>query len=261
MKKIRLSHSSIATFLDCPERYYLRYKDGWRNTTPNASLIFGSAVHKALEHYFRNGINPVVAFIQEWGKNETKEMYYSARDNWETLNEKGRNLLTLFLSDYAHRFTDVVETEGELRVEIEEGLGILGYYDLLCSVDGVPSIVDFKTAAQRYDPRTVETSDQLTLYLALARRLKMEPKQVVFVVLVKNKKPVIQILVGKRKVKDTVGIIRRAKTVRDLIVAGVRYKNCGRCLDYGGCDMYPVCYNDAKRIEKELVQETRRWRR
>jgi RecB family exonuclease len=49
-----LSPTSINTYLRCPRKFYLRYIKKLK-TKPNIHLLRGSAVHKALERYFREG--------------------------------------------------------------------------------------------------------------------------------------------------------------------------------------------------------------
>ena len=53
--KIRdyLSYSAVRTFQSCPLKYRFRYVDGLAEDCVSSSLIFGSAIHSAVEFYFR----------------------------------------------------------------------------------------------------------------------------------------------------------------------------------------------------------------
>ncbi|MBA4015746.1 MAG: hypothetical protein C0483_01015 [Pirellula sp.] len=42
----------MTTYQGCPLRYYFRYIAGLQERTVSASLIFGSAIHCAVEHHF-----------------------------------------------------------------------------------------------------------------------------------------------------------------------------------------------------------------
>lgn len=53
-KKRWLSPSSINTYMRCPRKFYLRYVRKLKSK-PNIHLLRGSAVHKALERFFREG--------------------------------------------------------------------------------------------------------------------------------------------------------------------------------------------------------------
>src|SRR4051794_23520480 len=48
-----LSFSRIRTYQGCPLRYFFRYIAGLPEETVSASLVFGSAIHGAIEHHFR----------------------------------------------------------------------------------------------------------------------------------------------------------------------------------------------------------------
>lgn len=47
-----LSYSAVATYHGCPLRYYFRYVAGLPERTVSSSLVFGSAVHRAVEYHF-----------------------------------------------------------------------------------------------------------------------------------------------------------------------------------------------------------------
>ena len=47
--------SKVQEFQTCPRKYFYRYILGWTSEYPNNHLVFGSAIHKALEHLLLNG--------------------------------------------------------------------------------------------------------------------------------------------------------------------------------------------------------------
>jgi len=47
--------SKVQEFQTCPRKYFYRYILGWTSEYPNNHLVFGRAVHKALEHLLLNG--------------------------------------------------------------------------------------------------------------------------------------------------------------------------------------------------------------
>lgn len=47
-----LSYSAITTYQRCPLSYYFKYIAGLPEKTVSSSLVFGSAVHRAVEHHF-----------------------------------------------------------------------------------------------------------------------------------------------------------------------------------------------------------------
>src|SRR5262245_2496394 len=48
-----ISFSSIRAYQACPLRYFFRYVAGLPEESVVATLVFGTAVHRAIEHYFR----------------------------------------------------------------------------------------------------------------------------------------------------------------------------------------------------------------
>jgi len=47
------SFSAITTYQACPLRYFFRYVEGLPEETVGSSLVFGGAIHSALEAHFR----------------------------------------------------------------------------------------------------------------------------------------------------------------------------------------------------------------
>ena len=47
-----LSYSAVRTFQGCPLKYRFRYIDGLPEDCVSSSLVFGSAIHAAVEFYF-----------------------------------------------------------------------------------------------------------------------------------------------------------------------------------------------------------------
>ena len=50
-----LDSSKLATFLECPRKYFFEYVLAWRTDAPNNHLIFGQAWHDAMEHLLLYG--------------------------------------------------------------------------------------------------------------------------------------------------------------------------------------------------------------
>lgn len=76
--------SKLKTFMECPRQYFYEYIFGWRPTSPNNHLIFGSAWHKAQEYLLLNGYtlesvnNAMFLFMNEYRKEipeESDELY------------------------------------------------------------------------------------------------------------------------------------------------------------------------------------------
>lgn len=51
----RIDSTKLMAFESCPRRFFYDYVLGWRPKEPSKDLIYGSAVHAALEHLFEHG--------------------------------------------------------------------------------------------------------------------------------------------------------------------------------------------------------------
>ena len=51
-KRDYISHSAITTYQQCPLRYRFKYVDALPETFVSSNLIFGGAIHSALEFHF-----------------------------------------------------------------------------------------------------------------------------------------------------------------------------------------------------------------
>src|SRR5688500_6522793 len=85
-----VSWSAISTYLQCPLRYRFRYVDHLPEEFLNGTLIFGQAIHAALETYFRFqlttghhlGLDPLLAAYHEhWASVDPALVRYGASDS------------------------------------------------------------------------------------------------------------------------------------------------------------------------------------
>src|SRR5207253_10559861 len=90
------SYSRIQKYLTCPEQYRQYYVQGLRAKAASASLVFGSVVHLAIAEYFRRETNPCRTFDKEWQSVRHLHLRYSGKESWESLADKGENLLETF---------------------------------------------------------------------------------------------------------------------------------------------------------------------
>lgn len=50
-----IDSTKLQTYMDCPRKFFYEYLLGWRSARPNNHLIFGAAIHLALEHILLHG--------------------------------------------------------------------------------------------------------------------------------------------------------------------------------------------------------------
>jgi hypothetical protein len=109
------------------------------------------------------------------------------RCSWLSLQRKGELLIEAFFTQFYPKITKVISTQDHLTIKDPvSGDSIVGVLDMIVELQGYdkPVILDLKTAGQPYDTETLDISDQLTLYAAMAGD-KYNTDQVGYVVLCK----------------------------------------------------------------------------
>lgn len=202
-----ISYSAMRTFQACPLKYRFRYIDGLPESCTSSSLVFGSAIHAAIETCFRAllageplpDLDALMATYQQcWRANQTEQIQFGASESVESLEQLARRMLAKFLaSDVVQPEGRIIGIEEELRGELVPGVpDLLGRVDLLLETDEHVIIQDFKTARSAWSPdQAEESAEQLLLYGDLVRRLVPgKALRLRFAVITKTKDPKLQIL-------------------------------------------------------------------
>lgn len=231
-----LSYSAMRTFQSCPLKYRFRYIDGLPESCTSSSLVFGSAIHAAIEAYFHallvgNSLPDLDALMETyrqcWQANQTEQIQFGASESAESLEQLARRMLAKFLaSDLVQPEERIIGIEEELRGELIPGLpDLLGRVDLLLETDEHVIIQDFKTARSAWSSEQAEESaEQLLLYGDLVRRLVPgKALRLRFAVITKTKDPKLQILDAEfdaERLERTKGVF---KAVWSAVQAGHFY--------------------------------------
>ncbi len=200
-----VSWSAINTYLQCPLRYRFRYVDQLSEEFVNGTLVFGQAIHAALETYFRFyltaghhlGIDPLLAAYHEhWASVDPALVRYSASDSLANYGQLAEKMLTIFLAhDLSQPGGTIVSIEDEWRAPLIDGVpDVLAKLDLVIDRGDALVVTDFKTSRSRWSLAEVESSaGQLLLYGELLRHQLERPVELQFAVLTKTKQPDLQI--------------------------------------------------------------------
>jgi putative RecB family exonuclease len=183
---LHISYSQISTYLACSLKYQFRYVLRLSQERIGLALPFGSALHKAIERYYRALGQGKVE------KAETLQELFSEILTAE-LTEKGR--LIVFSKEIPEEksalamgsamlkaFCDSIDPAREQIVAVELALSamlytedgaptdfqLVGYIDLLVkNVQGQLIVVDHKTAARAKTQAEVDADLQMTAYAYL----------------------------------------------------------------------------------------------
>ena len=175
-----LSFSSIRTYQSCPLRWYFRYIAGLPEETVSASLVFGSGIHNAIEHHFRellagNGPPPLEELLAEYDLEWARRWHdvrLSKEDESTKLHDTARRMLRAFQANQlANPEGKILAVEETLQGELLPGLPpLLGRVDLIVETPKELVISDWKTARARWSAEQADDSaEQLLLFGELAK--------------------------------------------------------------------------------------------
>lgn len=252
-----LSYSALQTYRKCPLRYYFRYVLGLQEQNLNANLVFGAAIHAALEYFHQEwlGRNQSVSleelmalFNASWNERGSAEIQFAKNENREGLQEVAKRLLNAFLiSDFSRPRGTILAIEETLRESLVPGVpDLLGKVDLILEQENKLVIRDWKTSRGKWSPLDVANSaEQLILYSELAKGFMQGASvQIEFVVFTKTK----DVQVACHTLPVTPASVRRVKAsieqVWRAIAAGYFYPapdtmHCGSCPFREPCNGWP----------------------
>lgn len=231
-----LSYSRLNRYLTCPEQYRLHYVEGLRPKVPAASLLFGQIVHQALSAFFRSQTGPADFFQANWKETKEVQLRFVYRETWENLLERGQRLLEKFRAEEASKLAPIVASEKPFDLSITSlNRPFVGTIDLIAELEGVLTVIDFKTAGSAYAEHEVILSDQLTAYqLAIPNA-----EQSSLCVMVKAKEPRIEWQIGRRTSRQLTEFLMKAEIIGRSIESQCFYKRPGQWCAW--CDYLPIC--------------------
>ena len=249
------SHTQLAQYLACPLRYRYRYLDGWQEKETHANLLFGRSFEQALAAYFRRGDSTQVLF-EEWAKHRESKLEYSHRDTWDQMLQQGIQLLERFAQDDRVRIRC---PRRNLQIKFTRPLSpaneFVAYIDAIGQLDGVRSVIDWKTTSARY-PDEPDGLLALDPQLACYSWITGEPN-VAFVVFVRKRLPEIQYLRAtitdeqrNRFAQLAEDTICRIESARFPARSGIRFPQNG-CIS---CPHLGLCLGKQDLVDSKLIR-------
>jgi putative RecB family exonuclease len=250
-----ISYSAISTYQQCPLRYYFKYIAGLPEETVSASLVFGGAIHSAVEFHFREllvgnpapKVDTLLAVYQDaWASRDVGYIQFGKDDDVHSLSALAERMLVAFQqSQFAQPGGTIVGVEEELRGRLlPDCPDLLARVDLLVETADALVITDLKTARSRWGQEQVESSgEQLLLYSELAKHLLPgKSVRLQFAVITKTKAPQVDC---HTVALSPIRVERTRQTVRQVwraIQSGAFYP-APSVLQCSGCPFREPCRN------------------
>ena len=252
------SFSAMRLYQQCPLRYYFKYHLGLPEPVVSASLLFGSAMHQAIEWHFRELLSGhpapetpalLAAYRQAWSTRAGEPIAFGAVADEQSLDNLAERLLTKFCdSPYAWPAGQILGVEETLRGPLVAGLpDLLGRVDLIVETADELILSDWKTSRSAWNAEQCDqAADQLCLYAELARELVPGKRvRLEFIVLVKTK----QVTIEKHTLLANPDKIARAKRTWEQVWRAIQgdhffpvpsVMHCPSCPYHGPCGRWPL---------------------
>jgi len=237
-----LSWSQINSFRSCPRAFTFKYVEAVEPAFVSSNLLFGGAVHSALQHHFEQRLQGlestsdelVEAYRLAWHQRLEEAgdvpVRYGQGEDAESLTGVAGKLLEAFTgSDLATPEGEVLAVEEKLSGELAEDLPpLFAIVDLITHNEGVLNVIDFKTSRSKWSAaKAREGAAQLQLYRSLVGDLAEGATAVKlsFGVLVKTKTPSIQQLAVEDGEQTPANLAEVLRPVWRAMILGIDYAN------------------------------------
>lgn len=212
-----LSPSQANAYLDCSAKWFFKYFRNLPDVT-DAKRALGLAVHKAIEHNFRQKIDSkkdvgrealIEIFAAAW-KEEAGKAHFAEGDDQAEIERTGTVLVQKYLIEAAPEIQPIA-VEHPVSGTIG-GVKVRGYVDVL---DTNGRIIDLKTSSKKPTEITPDHMRQLATYTQITPGAS---GKVIVQTLVKTKTP--QLVEQNHTVKDA--DIRHTQIIYPLAQEGMR---------------------------------------
>lgn len=247
-----LSISQVNAYLGCPLKYRFQYVDQIPRPWRVAAIAFGTSVHAAVEWFHKermSGGSPELAkvlevFDADWYAQNTEPLVFSERESKDSLAEKGRAMIQLYVESTNGTKAVAVEQPWELELADPETGELLdvrlrGIIDLVEEGD---VLVDLKTAGRTLESGGLERHLQLSTYALAYLLLHGKVPKLRLDMLLKTTKPRLERHETTRSLDDLVWTARLIREVHLAIETEHFFPNpswrCTECEYYAHCQQW-----------------------
>lgn len=247
-KKPHLSASSINSYLECGLQYKFSRVDKLKPDFTADTLVYGSAIHKAIEYVqtnrlFGDSTSPQEAaefFEKQWREaaEGNENIQYRKGTSFKSLLAQGRKLMSVYVEAFPDTGCNVLALEEPFELKLEGvDIPIIGVMDMVEEDDsGTIIITDHKTAARAFSSEEIDKNFQLTVYHMAARKNGYAGRDILmkFDCLIKTKTPRFEQLYTLRSEEAELRAVKKIKCVYQGISKGLFIPNdnswrCSTC--------------------------------
>ena len=168
------SHSRIACYMMCPEKYRLRYIDHVVPTKKAKPLALGSCMAEGLASFREEGDQEAAqeVFMKTWVDGD-RVLEVSKEDDPLRSVERGLEILNEYMLTYPDDPKEFIHPEVRFDEEIMDGVRFRGRIDGIIAIGDDVALVEDKTAS-RLGPfyfKQLGDSYQIKWYMAIAKKL------------------------------------------------------------------------------------------
>lgn len=165
--KFVMNVTALNNYLNCPLRFYyqnlIRIPSG-----KNENTEFGSAIHFALERFFRkmredaaNAFPPVQSLYEDFKWYMQRHRQNFTRESFKRRMEQGGIILPEYYNNYIDAWNKVVVVELNIKNVVVDGVPLKGKLDKLEFNGKDVNVVDYKTGNVKYaKPKLLPPSDK-----------------------------------------------------------------------------------------------------
>jgi putative RecB family exonuclease len=252
-----VSVSSVGCYLRCPEQYRHRYLNRTPPSHKSSALAFGSAIHAALAHFYRelmyscsepSAEELAATFSDAWTRElgSPLPVLFDKNDGPDALRDKGVALVRLFHVD-APRPHRVMEVEEPFSVEVHDPTTgevfderLVGAVDAIVQDDlGQYHLLEHKTGARK---RSFQHDLQGAIYSYVAPRIGLGDKvAATYQLLTKTKTPTLHVEAVSFTDADRHDALRTVAGVLAAVRAGAFFPRRDQVWLCRGCPYAAAC--------------------
>ncbi len=164
-KPLRLSYSSMTAFEKCPAQYRFRVVDKVP-ATASPDGTFGSLMHQTLADALtlkRTGRKVTVPLLLSLWEHSWSTGADGLRVSRGELKDYGAQLLKQYAKTPAWLDSNPILIEHPFTLTVQPGLELVGRFDRIDQVNGLPIVIDYKTGNPRAEG-TLHSDKQLRIY-------------------------------------------------------------------------------------------------